>query len=235
MESLKTRNNIKTLLIILITFLCVFDLKPFESNALSKKAVNKTLKLVKKSSFFYQTYQFNIKQYSEFLKEIDFINLLQPKSDNDTLFILMRFGEFYDVSNSDLAIWNNKKEYYFSKQDTSKYGSSQEKIEFKKLILYQADKKYGLFPVSTIDYVTKWDKEGLLNKYRNNKLLGGNTVVAVRIIIDKYKYIICCFSAPELYIRSKDYDPMYTGKGIYIKQVNSIDNLPFPYAAFPDM
>lgn len=219
----------KKAITIVIFFLCIFDLKPIDSKVLSKSVLHKILKLVEKETITYKTYQINVKLYSEFLNEIDFVNLIQLKSENDTLFIIMKFGEFYDVSNFDLGILYNKKEYYFSKQDTTKYENYKKKNDFKRLILYQADKKYGLFPTSTINYVNKWNPKGLLQEYKKNRLLGGSTVVAVRIIFAKHKYIINCFSVPELYIHRNDYDPMYTGKDIYFKQVIDVNNLPFSY------
>lgn len=217
----------KKVMTIIIILMCAFDLKPNDSKVLSKRILYKTSKLVTKKALVYQTYLFNLKQYARFLNEIDFVNLLQNKSENDTLFILMSFGEFYEVNNFNLAIWNNKKEYFFSKQDTTGFENNNNKYNFDKLILFQADKKYGLFSSSTVFYVNKWDKGGLMKQYNDHRILGGDTYVAVRLTRTKYKFKIDYFSIPELFIFKTDYDPGNTGRDKYIKRVKDINNLPF--------
>ena len=207
--------------------MCAFDLKPNDSKVLSKRILYKTSRLVTKKALVYKTYQFNLKQYARFLNEIDFVNLLQNNSENDTLFILMSFGEFYEVTNFNLAIWNNKKEYFLVKQDTTIYKGYPNKFDFNRMTLFQTHKNYGLFSKSTIFFVNKWDEEGLIENCKNNKLLGGSEILAVRIILRKNTYKIECFRSPELFIFKTDYEPGYTGRDKYIKRVKDINNLPF--------
>ena len=89
----------KKIILLLLLFSICNNIKSINSGVLSKRIVQKASNLItKNNSLSYDNYQFFIKQYGKLLKDIDFLKLLNPNFDNDTIFILMEFDELFYVN-----------------------------------------------------------------------------------------------------------------------------------------
>ncbi len=183
--------------------------KPINSKLLSSKIANKESSFIKnKKSYLVGNWKYLIKSYSKFRVEIDLVKLIRPSLNNDTLFIL----QDYDLSglsrNLSIAVWNKNKEFFYVKTDTIPPNNPlYNKLNYRRMQLFQADKKYNLFPDHMINLVSKWDIDNIKKEEQNNGIIGGSSKVAIRIIFKNKRYKIDCFVFRDFFNFKRDQAP----------------------------
>lgn len=176
---------------------------------LSKKIEYKELSLITNhNSPLLKCRKYFVKFYNKLRIEIDFIKIINPNLNHDTLFILQDIDDACISRDLSIAVWNKKKAFFFLKKDTTSPSNPlYNTIDYRRMQLYQADKKYNLFSDYMIYLVSTWDIQDIKREEDVNGIIGGHSIVAIRIIFKKRHYKIDCMEFKDFFNLKRDQTP----------------------------
>lgn len=165
---------------------------PITTKKLSQEMKKMELTIEKKEHKLSKCTEYYINVYDKFRCEIDFLKLLKPNFNSDTIFVIQT-RTYPCESNFYIAIWNKNHEYQFFKTEAvDSSASTYNKIAYKLMKHFQIDKKNNLFSKRIISLVNNWDTVKIEKESNGYSVFSESSddLIAFRIIFFKKEHNI---------------------------------------------